>query len=187
MLSTAKILKASDQLFAQQGFENVSMQDISKASKVSIGSIYHAFKGKDDIAVTLLENYILDLQTKFGEIFNQTILDEKLENIIQKIISILLELGQKYPSTFGLSKIVQNPELERLDQKMELETCSKIVFLLRLKLPELSLTHVNIKAKMCYWICSCILEKWEFQKDDLDKNNLIKELETLLLGYLEII
>ena len=147
MFPTQKILTTSDELFAKKGFENVSMQDISKASKISIGSIYHAFKnGKEEIAITLLKNYALDLQTRFGELLNQSILDEDLEKIFISIITILLELGQKYPSSFQLSSFIQTKELQELNQKIEMEICSKITFLLRLKIPEMNTQQAELET-----------------------------------------
>jgi AcrR family transcriptional regulator len=182
MLSVQKILITSDHLFAKKGFENVSTQEISKSSKVSIGSIYHAFKkGKEDIAIALLQNYAQDLQTHFGQLLNQNLLDEEIGKSIDRIISILLELGKKYPSSFQLSKIIQNAELYELNQKTEQEICSKMAFLIRLKLPKLTIEQANIKAKICYWICDSILEKWENSHDD----KLVEELKLLILRYLE--
>lgn len=176
-----KILVTADRLFAQKGYENVSMQDISKHSKVSVISVYDNFKkGKEDIAINLLKNYIYDLQFKFSSIVDQKILDEDIEKILNKIVLILIELGQKYPSSFHLSKIIETKELEELNQKTEEEICSKIAFLLRLKLPSLNNEQAKLKSKMCYWVCDSVLAKWEKTQD----KNLITELKSMLLQYL---
>ena len=44
-----KIYKISIKLFRSKGFDNVSIQDITKAADVSVGSFYNYYKSKNDI------------------------------------------------------------------------------------------------------------------------------------------
>jgi len=45
-----RILEAARHLFTERGYFNTSIQDIRQASGLSIGSIYHHFSGKEEIA-----------------------------------------------------------------------------------------------------------------------------------------
>jgi len=45
-----RILEAARHLFTERGYFNTSIQDIRRASGLSIGSIYHHFSGKEEIA-----------------------------------------------------------------------------------------------------------------------------------------
>ncbi|HKJ71618.1 MAG TPA: TetR/AcrR family transcriptional regulator [Gammaproteobacteria bacterium] len=45
-----RILEAARHLFTERGYFNTSLQDIRRASGLSIGSIYHHFSGKEAIA-----------------------------------------------------------------------------------------------------------------------------------------
>ncbi|MEF8792138.1 TetR/AcrR family transcriptional regulator [Thiohalorhabdus sp.] len=45
-----RILEAARHLFTERGYFNTSLQDIRRASGLSIGSIYHHFCGKEQIA-----------------------------------------------------------------------------------------------------------------------------------------
>jgi AcrR family transcriptional regulator len=45
-----RILEAARRLFTERGYFNTSIQDIRGASGLSIGSIYHHFSGKEEIA-----------------------------------------------------------------------------------------------------------------------------------------
>lgn len=45
-----RILEAARHLFTERGYFNTSLQDIRRASGLSIGSIYHHFSGKEQIA-----------------------------------------------------------------------------------------------------------------------------------------
>lgn len=49
----ARILETARRLFTERGYFNTAIQDIRQASGLSIGSIYHHFQGKEDIARAL--------------------------------------------------------------------------------------------------------------------------------------
>ena len=47
----AKIQSTALSLFNQEGFENVSVEEIAQAVGCSVGNIYHYFKSKDELAI----------------------------------------------------------------------------------------------------------------------------------------
>lgn len=49
-----KVLQASLELFASQGFEATTSQQIAKRAGVSVGSVYHTFPTKQAILVAVL-------------------------------------------------------------------------------------------------------------------------------------
>lgn len=51
----AKILKAAGKLFSQRGFHATGMRAIARAAKVSLGTIYHYFKNKEEVLLALLK------------------------------------------------------------------------------------------------------------------------------------
>jgi len=53
----AQILRCARKLFAQHGYYQTQIADILKEANVSRGTIYKYFANKDDIFITLLENY----------------------------------------------------------------------------------------------------------------------------------
>jgi AcrR family transcriptional regulator len=59
-----RIYDCAIKLFRQYGYENVSVEDIAKVSKTSIGSFYHHFKSKDELPILFLQTY---LQSAFEE------------------------------------------------------------------------------------------------------------------------
>lgn len=56
-LTKQRILQNATKLFDEYGFENVSMEDIAKASESSIGGIYHYFASKGEIAAYAITTY----------------------------------------------------------------------------------------------------------------------------------
>ena len=49
------ILEAAQSLFLQRDYISVSMREIASEAKVGVGNIYHYFKNKDDIFVSLVK------------------------------------------------------------------------------------------------------------------------------------
>lgn len=51
----SRILKNALKLFEENGYDNVSIQDIADESHTSVGSIYHYFRSKEEMAVQVTE------------------------------------------------------------------------------------------------------------------------------------
>ncbi len=53
-----RILAAALKLFVEQGYFNTNVPDLSRVSKCSVGSIYHNFKNKEEVASALYDEGI---------------------------------------------------------------------------------------------------------------------------------
>ena len=67
------ILGASLVLFTQRGYFNTSVPDIARTAQVSVGSIYHYFKDKEDVARALYVGLMEGLQVELDRIAQQHI------------------------------------------------------------------------------------------------------------------
>ena len=56
----ALILDCAKKLFSEHGYHNTQISDIITQAKIARGTIYQYFKNKDDIFITLLENYFIE-------------------------------------------------------------------------------------------------------------------------------
>lgn len=63
-----KILGASLLLFTRRGYFNTSVPDIARTAQVSVGSIYHYFKDKEDVARALYLGLMEGLQEELSRI-----------------------------------------------------------------------------------------------------------------------
>src|ERR687897_2920031 len=50
-----RILDAANALFAERGYEEVSIEDVAKAAGVTRGLVHHYFGGRKDVYLALLE------------------------------------------------------------------------------------------------------------------------------------
>ena len=78
-----RILRASLELFVEQGYFNTNIPDVSRLSKCSIGSIYHHFTNKEEIAVEIYKEGI----KKFREFLSSVV--EKDKSFIETIRAVL--------------------------------------------------------------------------------------------------
>ncbi|QUM76534.1 TetR/AcrR family transcriptional regulator [Moritella sp. 24] len=64
-----KVLRSAMTSFMDKGYSKTSMQDLKKATGLHPGSIYCAFENKRGLLLAALEQYRLDRNTEFTEIF----------------------------------------------------------------------------------------------------------------------
>jgi AcrR family transcriptional regulator len=63
-----RIIGAALQLFTQRGYFNTSVPDMARTAQVSVGSIYHHFKDKEDVARSLYQGLVERLQQTLAAI-----------------------------------------------------------------------------------------------------------------------
>ena len=88
-----RILEASLKLFVEQGYFNTNVPDISKSSRCSIGSIYHHFLNKEEIARLLYEDGIRKFR---GALTASISPDASLEQTIQAIVIAFLGFAESH-------------------------------------------------------------------------------------------
>lgn len=116
METRKKILTCALDLFAQKGYDDVTMQEIARQAGVSVGSIYRYYKSKDEIAAQSTEP-LDDLYSAFfdelmtSEQYAERTAIEKLELFylyVQKTVSLYDNLRSLYIYT------LKNPESNML-------------------------------------------------------------------------
>lgn len=99
-----EILSKALSLFEAKGFDNVSIEEIAAASRVSVGSIYHYFSGKEEIAAQGTEPLDDEYQAFFQKLMTSEEYQkysglEKLEKyyvFVQKTVSAYENLRSVY-------------------------------------------------------------------------------------------
>ena len=65
------ILRASETLFASEGYHKTSMERIADLSEVSVGTVYFYFKNKEDLLIQLLDEIGFELRDMLGAEFRK--------------------------------------------------------------------------------------------------------------------
>lgn len=86
-----RILAAALKLFVEQGYFNTNVPDLSRESKCSVGSIYHTFKNKEEVASALYDEGI----SAFRNALELSIVDvEGSEAILKTVVRSFLEFSE---------------------------------------------------------------------------------------------
>lgn len=86
-----RITAAALQLFTQRGYFNTSVPDMARAAQVSVGSIYHHFKDKEDVARTLYLGLVERLQETLAEISRE---NATAHDRCRAVMAMLFELTE---------------------------------------------------------------------------------------------
>lgn len=88
-----RILDASLRLFVSQGYFNTNVPDISKASRCSVGSIYHHFVNKEEIAAHIYRDGISQFRVALSEAIDT---QANLETSIKSIVVAFLTFAESH-------------------------------------------------------------------------------------------
>ncbi len=120
-----RILRIAQQEFANNGFENTSIQQIAKKSDISVGSVYKYFENKEMLftyivqsGMSLLEETLLELAPSEEDILIKA----------EKIIRSLLKFSRKEPELIklycSLTTSGNSEFLNELSQRIEAVSAS---------------------------------------------------------------
>ena len=62
------ILKTAAKIFADEGYDRASVNQVAKACDISKATIYHYYSSKEDILFAILENYLRNLRDRICEL-----------------------------------------------------------------------------------------------------------------------
>jgi AcrR family transcriptional regulator len=78
--------------FARKGYHNTTMDDIVAESGLSKGTLYWYFKSKDDLFLSLVKSFFLDMRQDFENILEQpTTPSGKLRAMAQGFVQFFQE------------------------------------------------------------------------------------------------
>lgn len=86
-----RILAAALKLFVEQGYFNTNVPDLSRESKCSVGSIYHNFASKEDVAAELYKEGM----TLFRRALEQAVHNKsEISEIVRIIVMSFLQFSE---------------------------------------------------------------------------------------------
>ncbi len=101
------ILNAALHLFTERGYFNTSVQDVARVSGASIGSIYHHFKDKEDIARALYQHH-LDFMSEAIETI--IIRHGSVQERCRAIMAMLFEFTERQPAAMAFMLYAKHRE-----------------------------------------------------------------------------
>ena len=103
------ILLAALKLFAEKGYFQTSLGDIAEASGASnVNGIYHFFKNKQAIAVSLYDNILDSLNVSIDDIRRK---NPKVSDQLRGIVDLLFKLADEAPQILQLLLVINIHEI----------------------------------------------------------------------------
>lgn len=90
-----RILSTSFDLFSLQGFEATGVALICERAEISKGAFYHHFPSKKDVFITLIEEWVLNIQAQFSQIKTNSIpIPDQFRAMVPALSAIFIEADQ---------------------------------------------------------------------------------------------
>lgn len=86
-----RILAAALKLFVEQGYFNTNVPDLSRESKCSVGSIYHNFKNKEEVASALYHEAISSFRRALEQSLGNT---TDVREVIRTVVKSFLQFSE---------------------------------------------------------------------------------------------
>lgn len=179
-----KIKNVAIELFSENGYNNVSTNEIAKKANISIGTLYNYFSDKKSIYNELVGDLyanILDQITP--EILNPT--DSPIR-LIEQYINLILE-GHNYMTNFQreiTALSYQSIEFRKLEESYREFATQKILFLLQEYKSYLRVTDYKTVGFILQTCIESVIHEIQFYQVPYDKESVIKELTDMLSRYL---
>lgn len=98
-LTAKKILLSAEALFAEQGFAETTMREITSAAKVNLAAVNYHFGSKKGLIAAVAEKYLTPLMSDLQGLLTERQADEKggtigSEELLEMLMRTLLKLGK---------------------------------------------------------------------------------------------
>lgn len=87
-----RVLAAALKLFVEKGYFNTNVPDLSRESKCSVGSIYHTFKNKEEVASALYDECMIAFRQALEHALKAS--GQDIGDIVRSLVKAFLEFSE---------------------------------------------------------------------------------------------
>lgn len=181
-----KIFEASMKLFAEKGYENTSIEEITATVGVAKGTLYYHFTSKEEIFDFLVQEGVKLLQNSVD------IKISKFENYLDKIKAIVLiqiKIVNKYEDiiTILLSQFYGKEKRNQKCQDYIYDYINKIEYIVKtgINLGQIKQGNAKIYASEIYGLIASSLVCKLRDKEEFDVLKVYKEFENTIINGLQ--
>lgn len=93
-ITRKKLIDTADRLIREKGYDNISVEDITKASGVAKGTFYNHFKKKEDITLALSQKHLSNLNELIPDLGNQAP-EDGIRSYLTSYLQVVVSSGDK--------------------------------------------------------------------------------------------
>jgi AcrR family transcriptional regulator len=189
-----KILNAAWTLFAEKGYFKTSTHDMAEQAGIATGSFYGYFNNKKEVAIEIIRRFYKEASEKALYNFRLQIGDTVSENLetcrklIRFIIQSLKESHAINPMLHreGMALILLDEDVRKINHEEEQKVVALIVAFLRQYKQFIRVDDIEAAAIMLFRTCDEIIHRIMINKEEIEAERLLKELEDMICNYLFI-
>jgi AcrR family transcriptional regulator len=177
----AALLKAAVTLFAEKGYDAVTMTEVAARAGAPIGSLYQFFPSKEALADAFLDGYGKRLDDALNGI------EERATTLtIPELVDALLDYkaGFQEERAAATALIESRQEASTRATELRLSLRRHVARILRARIPELSPERAESMALVVVQLMKAIAAQ-SAEKDLTIRDSLLKELRHVLCIYLK--
>jgi AcrR family transcriptional regulator len=84
-----RILAVSARLFAEKGFDGISIDELAQGAKVNKSMIYYYFSSKEGLLINLIQRYIQEFESSFMKV--KTKKTRSIKAAIEELVTLVVE------------------------------------------------------------------------------------------------
>jgi len=168
----SRILDVAEELFSEQGFDRVSIRDITKKAEVNLAAINYHFGSKEDLIEAIFEREVIPVNEAridaLDAVERSSKKDPKLEAILEAFIRPAVQCslgkpkgGKAFSRLFGRCLSEPSPEIEALLKRQFEPLVERMDAALMKALPKLSRSDIFWCMKFTFGA----LHHWLLTKD----------------------
>jgi AcrR family transcriptional regulator len=176
----AELLQAAGSLFAEKGYDAVTMTEVAARAGAPIGSLYQFFPSKEALADAILE--------RFGELLHDALgaIEGRAATLtIPDLVDALLgfKAGFNEERAAATALIESRQEAPARAAELRLSLPRHLARILRTRIPELSTKRAEIMALVVFQLLNAARAQ-NAEKDLATRESVRKELKLLISLYL---
>ena len=171
-----KIALVAFELSLEKGFDNVSIKQIQKEAKLSVGSIYYHFKNKHEILLHMIQMYLMD---------NFKVFSEDVKKFNGSFIERIEFIFNYKTTSFAKEELSQFISSKRSFNYKEYYMLLMTIFHQH---PDVRQLVYEFHNKFYDFYCELVQEAIDNGeiRDDIDVKTLVTYLQTIMKGYVEL-
>jgi AcrR family transcriptional regulator len=189
-----KILKAAWKLFAEKGYFKTSTHDLAERAGIATGSFYGYFNNKKEVVIELIRRFHEEAFEKAFNNFSIQIGDNVAQNLDQgrKLVRLMIQsLKESHAINPMLHKeatalILLDEDVRKIKSEEDKETIALLITLLQKYKQLIRVNDIEASAILLFRIGDEIIHRIMINKDEIEEERLLGELEDMICSYLFI-
>jgi len=179
-----RILAAAEKLFAKNGFDATTTNEIARKAGTSIGSLYRFFPDKQSILEALVSRYFKTIFSDLAGLIDRKTMSLPLRDLVETLVDGYIEQFERYALQRAvLEQTRLTPDLWLLYEELNQSTILAIADNLEPLLPHLSSRRRQAIAHTCWYATDALERAMKFSSPGFARD-VEKETKLMLIAYL---